>query len=75
VKQGYSHKEHRNAYYQNVMYYSAYRGISIECDILRSTLYFQSGGVVETLEKKQWNAAEFFGFDSLSHQYIFNALS
>jgi len=43
-----------SAYYQNVVFY---RGISIECDALMRhfTLCFQSGTVVETLEKKQQN--------------------
>jgi len=45
------------------MHYSAYRGTSIECNVLMRhfTLYFQSGAVFETLEKKQRNAAEFLG--------------
>jgi len=40
-------------YYQNVMHYTAYKGISIECDvsIRHFMLYFQSSAVVETLEK------------------------
>jgi len=52
-----------DAYYQNVMHCSAYRGISIECDvqIQHFTLYFQSGALVETVEKKRGNAAEFLG--------------
>jgi len=45
------------------MQYSVCRGISIECDVKMRhfTLYFRSGAVVETLEKKQRNAAEFLG--------------
>jgi len=50
------------AHYQNVMHYSAYGDISIECHVYMRhfTLYFQSGAVVKTLEKKQRNAAEFW---------------
>jgi len=51
--------------------YSANRGISIECDILRSI--FQSGAVVETLKKKQRNAAKFLG-SILHHAKSFSML-
>jgi len=57
--------------------YSANRGIWIEWDVLMQyfTLHFQSGAVVEMLEKKQRNAAEFLGSILHSRHFIFNALS
>jgi len=63
--------------YQNVMHYSAYRGISIECDVnmRQFTICFRSGAVVETLEKKAAECCKIFGFDSPSSQFIFNGLN
>jgi len=57
------------------MHYSAYRSISIECDVKMRhfTLCFQSCVVVETLEKKQQNAAEFLG-SILHHANSFSML-
>jgi len=49
------------AYYQNVMHYSAYRGISIECDILRLFSKRPRGRLVKKRWKiKQRDTAEFF---------------
>jgi len=64
---------HRLAYYQNVMHYSAYRGISIESNLNATTLYFQNSAVVETMENKQRNAAEFLG-SILHHGNSFSML-
>jgi len=38
-------------------------------------LNFQSGAVVEKLEKKAAECCRIFGLDSPSRQFIFNALS
>jgi len=51
-----------------IMHYSVYRGISVECDVLRS---LQSSAVVETLEKKASECFRIFGFDSPSRQFIY----
>jgi len=68
--------KHPEAYYQNVMHCSVYKRISIECDVYMRhfALYFQSGAVVETLEKKQRNAAEFLGSIFLHHANLFSML-
>jgi len=59
------------AYYQNVMHYSAYRGISIECDILRSI--FRAAPWSKCWKKKHRNAAEFLG-SILHHANSFSML-
>jgi len=66
----------RYAYYQNVMHYSAYRGISIECDCINVTFYDLFSERCRDLNagKKAAKGCRNFGFDSLSRQFIFNAL-